>query len=131
MDNPITTEYQTVDAFDRLIGSLSGLPGVVHSREATITIATIVESSTFIVQTYRLPELGDTIFLQRVDRNGAVRIAIPPKVAEAIARQRDSLSTQRRRVVGQAQAPRLRQLAAERKAAGIEPAFMKKRKGRK
>ena len=72
-------------------------------------------------QTYRHREQGDTIFLETISAEGSIRIAIPPKVAEAIARQRDSLTDKSRSKAAKA-------TAADRKARGVVPAFMKKRK---
>lgn len=109
-------QYDTVDPFDRLYGALVGLPDVVASREATITVADLATASTWIVQTIRQRETGDTVFVQRVDKAGAIRVAFPPAVAEAIARQRDTLATKARAKVA-------RQLAAERRHAGIPSGF--------
>lgn len=104
------------DAFDRQLGVLDGLPGVVQTKQSTIqTITPVVgNAETFIVQTIRVPEHGDTIFLQCLGAERAFRLAIPPKVAEVIARQRESIATTLRRRMG-------KRLAAERKARGIRP----------
>jgi hypothetical protein len=109
------------DQFDRLIGSLHGLPDVLSSKPSTIrTLSPLIGSAqTFIVQTYRQREQGDTIFVECVSGDGSFRLAIPPKVAEAIARQRDTLSTQARKKAAVA-------AAADRKARGIKPAFLKR-----
>lgn len=110
------------DAFDRLIGALHGLPDVVASKPSTIrTLSPLIGTAqTFIVQTYRQREQGDTIFLECVSAVGSFRIAIPAKVAEAIARQREALTDQIRSRIAKA-------AAQERKAKGIKPAFLKKR----
>lgn len=113
-------QYRTVDKFDRLMGALVNLPDVTRTRPSTISVVSplIGEAQTFIVETYRQREVGDTIFLQYVDGNGSVRIAIPPEAADAIARQRDALTTKVRRKIG-------KERAAERKARGELPGFMK------
>src|SRR5262249_18887052 len=82
------------DEFDKVLYRLLGLPGSVHTRESTLTIADreCATTETFIIQTYRQPEIGDMIFLQRVNREGTVRMVIPAKVADVISRQRDQLS---------------------------------------
>ena len=82
------------DTFDRVIGSLDGLPDVRHTRPTTVTTVhpLIGQSQTFVVQTYRQHEQGDTIFVQYIDSEGGDRLVIPPLVADAIARQRDSLT---------------------------------------
>ncbi len=112
--------YKTADKFDRLLGSLVGIPDATKTKPTTCVVHTplIGAAQTFIVQTFRVRELGDTIFIQYVDDEGSVRIAIPPEVAEAIARQRDSLTTKVRKRIGRDQ-------AAARKARGEQPGFMK------
>jgi len=50
-----------------------------------------------------------------------MRLVIPPKVADAIARQREALTTKVRRKVG-------REIAAARKERGELPGFMKRKK---
>jgi hypothetical protein len=115
-------QYRTVDKFDRLMGALVDLPDVTHTKPSTVvTVSPLIgESQTFIIQTYRQREVGDTIFLQYAASEGLIRVAIPPAAADAIARQRDALTTKVRKKVG-------RDSAAARKARGEEPAFMKAR----
>src|SRR5262249_40738589 len=69
----------------------------------------------------RHEELGDTIFIECMDELGVTRMALPPRVANAIAAQRDSLTTRRRSRVAKA-------LAQARKERGEVPGFMKGRK---
>ena len=124
--NDETKQYRTVDKFDRLMGALIGLPDVTHTKPTTCAVHTalIGEAQTFIIQTFRQREVGDTIFVQYIDADKSVRIAIPPEVADAIARQRDALTTKVRKRVGRDQ-------AAARKARGEKPAFLKtKAKGK-
>jgi hypothetical protein len=112
--------YRTVDKFDRMMGALANLPDVTHTKPSTVAVVSplIGEAQTFIIQTYRQREVGDTIFLQYVDAEKSVRIAIPPAAADAIARQRDALTTKVRKKVAKDQ-------AAARKARGERPAFLK------
>jgi hypothetical protein len=77
------------------------------------------QSQLFIVQTYRQREQGDTIFLECVTNEGTVRIALPPQVANAIARQRNALTKITRSKTGKA-------IAQARKERGELPGFMKK-----
>jgi hypothetical protein len=111
---------QMPDAYDRLLGALDGLPDVVQSRPTTIRLTTplLGNSQTFIVQTVRQKDKGDTIFLEVVSREGSQRIAIPPGVANAIARQRDALTAKSRSKAARAQ-------AQDRKDRGVVP-FLKK-----
>lgn len=87
------------DAFDRIIGAIDGLPDVKKARPSTVTtvLPIIGRSQTYVVQTYHDREDGFTVFLQMVDAEGRARIAIPPKVAAAIYRQRDALVKASRR----------------------------------
>jgi len=120
-DNAITT----VSEFDRLVGALEGLPDVVKSKPSTIRamMPLIGIARSYIVQTYRQTDKGDTIFLETIGAEGAIRIAIPPQVAEAIARQRESLTSKNR-------SKSAKRSAADRMARGEKPAFLvKKRAG--
>ena len=106
--------------FDRTLRSLHGIPDTVHTKPTTIrTMTAVLElAQTFIVQTYRHRERGDYIFVEYVGTEGSMRIALPPEVADTIARQHDALTGKNRRNAA-------REQAAKRKAAGIEPGFMK------
>lgn len=115
--------YRTVDKFDRMFAALNDLPDVTKTKPSTITVNTPVIGSvqTFILQTIRQREVGDTLFIQYVDDNGSVRLFLPPAVSEAISRQRDSLTTKVRKRVG-------KDSAAARKARGELPGFMRIKK---
>ncbi len=105
------------DVFDRLLGGLQGLPDVVHTKPATIRamVPILGSAQTFIVQTYRQREQGDTIFLECVSADGSLRLATPPKIADAIARQREALTDKARSKAAKA-------IAQERKERGEKPA---------
>lgn len=111
------------DAYDRLLGSLHGLPDVTSTKPSTLRTVTPIlgTSQMYIVQTYRQREKGDTIFLECVSKDGSVRLALPPSVSEAIARQRDSLTGRVRSKVAKA-------AAKERKDRGELPGFLRPRK---
>lgn len=115
--------YRTVDKFDRLMGALVNLPDVTTTKPSTVVTVNplIGEAQTLIIQTYRQRDVGDTIFLQYVDSEGRIRLAIPPAAAEAIARQRDALTTKNRKKAA-------REQAQARKARGELPGFMKGKK---
>lgn len=85
------------DAFDRAYGQAQGFP---HTRESTITSANVMGIGgvrSYIVQTFRVPEVGDTVFITITGPEGLQRVHLPAKVTNAIASQRDSLTTQSRR----------------------------------
>lgn len=116
-------DTQRRDLFDRRLGALFGVPDVLATQPATLQVATplVGDAQTFIVQTYRQRDggkSGDTVFVQYVDQFGAVRLVLPPAVADCIARQRDALTTKSRKRGAQA-------AAEDRKARGILPGFMR------
>lgn len=115
--------YKTIDKFDRMLGALHSLPDVASTQPSTVVavLPLIGSAQTYIIQTLRQKEQGDTIFVQYVDDQGSVRLVIPPAAADAIARQRDALTAKNRKRAA-------RESAQRRKAAGIQPAFLKPRK---
>jgi len=93
------TNSRLGDAFDAAVRSLEGIPDVVNTKAATLRVVHPVLSiaQTFIVQTYRHPERGDTILIEYVGADGTWRLALPQAVADTIARQRDALVTKNRK----------------------------------
>jgi len=121
--NQETPQYKTIDKFDRMMGALHELPDVTRTKASTVVVTTpmIGATQTFVIQTLRQREQGDTIFLQYMDDTGSLRIAIPPAAADAIARQRDALTAKVRKRIG-------KESAQARKARGELPAFMNGKK---
>lgn len=111
----------TINKYDRVYGGMQGVS--LMSKPSTIKHVQPItgRTETFVVQTARHDEMGDHIFLECMDENGVVRLALPPKVANVIASQRDSLTVRRRTITG-------RRLAKERKDRGELPGFMRKKK---
>lgn len=106
------------DAYDRAYGQAQGFP---HTKPSTITAANVMGIGgvrSYIVETFRLPEVGDTVFVQITGPEGLQRVHLPPSVTTAIARQRDALTTKARSRAGKAR-------AAADKAAGIAPGFLR------
>lgn len=118
-------QYKSPDKFDRMHGSLTGRADVTRVRPSTTAVHTalIGATQTYIVETMRSHDEGggDTVFIQYVDDLGAVRLYLPPAVANVIARQRDALTTMTRKRIG-------REAARARKARGELPGFMKGKK---
>ena len=111
-------EYKTLSGYDR---QRAGLADIALWTKPT-TVQNVIftgQAETFVVRTAR-DEVGDHIFIERMDESGVVRLAMPPKVANAISRQRDSLTARMRSRAA-------KKLAADRKAAGIVPGFMRKK----
>ena len=73
------------------------------------------------VQSYRQRERGDTIFLELVSAGQTIRLVMPPKVADTIARQREALTQK-------ARSRRAKHQAQERAARGELPAFLRRKK---
>lgn len=96
--NTELAEKPQMDNFDRSIGGLTGLPDVLHSKPSTIQVVPAfgIGATMYTVQTFRQKEVGDTIFLQQLSKDGAIRIILPAKVADTIARQREQLSKRSR-----------------------------------
>lgn len=111
----------SIKKYDRIRGGMEGV--ALFTKPSTIrNVETITgRAETFVVETARHAELGDYIFVECVDEDGVVRLCLPPKVANAIASQRDSLTTKRRKIAGRTQ-------AKIRKDRGELPGFMRKKK---
>ena len=119
-ENQQTERSHLGTVYDRTIRSLEGVPDVTKTKATTIRLVhPILEVlQTYIVQTYRHKERGDTVSVEYMDPNGSYRIALPPEVCKAIARQRSTATTVNRKRAAKAE-------AARRKATGIKPGFMK------
>ena len=113
-----------VDAFDRTIGLLHGLPDVTLVKTSVTRVVPpfgVGGTQLYVVQTYRQREQGDTIFLEHVSETGTVRLVIPPQVSAVIARQREQLTAKTRSKAAKA-------VAQERKERGEIPAFLKSKR---
>lgn len=118
------TAARTSDPFDRLLSSLIGLPNGAHTKPAVIQAIDFYGNATsYIVQTVRTDE-SVTAFVTQVSAAGSVRSILPSAVLAVIDRQRESITTKLRRRHG-------RRIAEARKAAGIEPGFMKQKNATK
>lgn len=121
-DHKATVSLPT-DTFDKLLSRLIGLPNGAHVQPAVIQSIDFYGNTTaFMIQTVRTEE-GTTSFVTQVNALGSVRYILPPHVLAALDRQRDALTTKIRRRHG-------KRIAEERKLAGLQPGFMKKRKAR-
>ena len=112
------TNDNTISRYDRTRGNLEGV--ALFTKPSTIKNVEILpgKAATYIVETARLED-GDTVFVECLDDTGVTRLALPPRVANAIAAQRDALSARRRSIAAKA-------LAKQRKDRGELPGFMRK-----
>lgn len=87
-----------IQKYDRVYGNLIDVS--LHTKPSTVKVVQplTARAETFIVQTLRHEDNGDYIFIECADENGLVRLALPPKVSNAIASQRESLSKRRRSI---------------------------------
>lgn len=108
------------DTFDLKLGDLDGLPDGLKTKPSTIVSVTPIvgNAETFIVQTIRQAEVGDWVFVQHITGKRTTRMVFPPKVANVIASQRDSLTHRNASRVA-------KRVAQERKEQGFRP-FVKK-----
>lgn len=68
-------------------------PGRLETRPSTIDLQTLLgHSETWILQSIRVED-GTTVFLQRLNAAGGMRLVVPPEVVAAISRQADVLVT--------------------------------------
>ena len=111
----------TISKYDRVRGGLHDI--ALFTKPSTIkNVQSITgESETFVIETCRHEDVGDYIFVEAYDKNGLVRICLPPKVANVIASQRDSLTSRRRSKAA-------KRVAQDRKSRGELPGFMRKKK---
>jgi hypothetical protein len=120
----IRPENVLPDAFDRALSTSKDRPDVVHTKASTIRTMPVLGvggSQLYVVQTLRAPENGDTIFLECYGADGQHRLVLPAAVADAIARQRESLTTKSRSKAA-------RKVAEDRAARGERPAFLRKKR---
>ncbi len=89
---------ETISKYDRVYGGL--LDVSLATKPSTIkNVQTLTgKTDTFVIQTLRHSENGDYIFIECMDETGVVRLALPPKVANLIASQRDALTKRRRSI---------------------------------
>jgi hypothetical protein len=116
--NDMTTEYATVSKFDRAVAGLQGGNNLA-AKATTIehTDPIVGESETFIVQTIR-DQQGDHVVIKFVDKEGVMRLILPPKVVNTIVRQRDALTARGR-------SNNARATAKARMERGEVPGFMR------
>lgn len=99
--------YETISPYDRLRGNLKDVATTTKPTTIQEIESITGRAVTYIVVTYRTDQ-GDYVFLEYVDQNREViRVPIPPRVANAIASQRASLTTRRRSAAAKQRASNL------------------------
>jgi hypothetical protein len=117
----VQDQDHTITKYDRRYGNLHD-SNAIRTKPSTIKAVENItgRSETFIVQTFRDDD-GDHIFVECMDENGLTPIKLAPKVAAAIASQRDSLTARRRSIASKA-------VAKSRIDRGELPGFLRKKK---
>jgi hypothetical protein len=89
-----TFDRRLAGTFDRVLGTLDGLPDVTSTKPSTVqtVLPFIGNVTTYVVRTFRSREAGFTGFIELVDVEGRARIVLPDKVMQALYRQRQSLT---------------------------------------
>jgi hypothetical protein len=113
-------DENVVQKYDRIRCGMQDV--AMFTKPSTIKVVQTItgRSETFVVETCRY-EGGDYVFIECVDESGVVRLALPPKVSAVISSQRDALTARNRSLAG-------KKRAAEMKAKGIEPGFLRGKK---
>jgi hypothetical protein len=111
----------TIQKYDRMYGGLIDV--CISTKPSTVKVVQALtgRAETFIIQTVRHEENGDYIFVECADESGLTRLVLPPKVANAIQSQRDSLTKRRRSNASRA-------AMRDRMARGDAPTFKRKAK---
>lgn len=88
----MTDDSTPRDVFDKVIGLIDGTPGTRKTRPTTLVSveAMLGDAQTYVVQTYKTED-GFYTFVQMIDRRTGARFVLPPKVTQAIYRQREAL----------------------------------------
>lgn len=124
-------EYETPtlprDEFSVLLRQLNDNPGAVHTQSRVDLADFYGRSQTWTVDTFRVDGV-ETVFVQRMTVEGALRLVLPPEVTLALARQRGRATVRtRRRGARQAVATRI----ARGDILGNPDALRKARRARK
>jgi hypothetical protein len=109
------------DHYDRAYGQVTGFP---HTAPASLAVGNFLGIGgvrNYTVQTFRVPDVGDSIFVIVAGPEGLQRVHLPPETARLVLRQHDALTTQARKRGAKARAVR-------EKKAGIVPGFKRGKK---
>jgi predicted aspartyl protease len=112
-----------IQKYDRIYGNLIDVSLSTKPSTVKVVQPLTARAETFIIQTVRHDENGDYIFVECADEGGLVRLVLPPKVANAIAAQRESLTKRRRSIASRA-------AMKQRMARGEVINFKKKSRGK-
>lgn len=138
MEHRPEPQYETISKFDRAFAGLQG-GNNLPTKPTTIEYVEPItgDAETFVIQTIRAEyrvqikkgwdvttetRVGDFIIVKFMDKDGVRRLILPPKVADTIQRQHDSLSRKNRTNASKA-------AMKERMANGWKPNFNKSGKG--
>jgi hypothetical protein len=84
------------DEFSVLLRQLNDNPGATHTQSRVDIADFYGRSQTWTIDTFRA-EGAETVFVQRMSADGALRLVLPPEVTLALARQRGRATDRNRR----------------------------------
>ena len=90
-DRPLPT-----DAFSIAFRNLTDNPGAVRTSSKVDLIDFYGRTESWIIDTFRV-EGVETVFVQRISADGALRLVLPPEVTAVVNRQHDRATTINRR----------------------------------
>jgi hypothetical protein len=95
-------QYETLTKYDRVYAGLLGGNNLLTKATTIEEVQNLTgETETFIIQTVRVQK-GDYIVIKFMDKEGVKRLILPPRAANTIQRQHDSLTSRSRSVASKA-----------------------------
>jgi hypothetical protein len=85
------------DAFSQELRRVKDNPESIGSGSTVYTRDFYGNTETWVIETYRLDDGSDRVFIQRVDATGGTRFVLPAQVTATLARHRDQLTARSRR----------------------------------
>jgi hypothetical protein len=110
MAEQTTTSPLPQDRFSLTLRSMRDNPGAFAVGGRIETADFYGNAQTWVVETFRV-DGAETVFVQRIDADGGLRLVLPPEITRAMVSQRDRCAAQSRRRQGH-------RLVAQRKERG-------------
>src|SRR5262245_14555412 len=96
------------DTFSVSFRNLTNNPGAIRTSSKIDLMDDYGNTESWIVDTFRTQGGDETVFLQRINVSGGLRLVLPPRVTAALSQQRDRATTvNRKRGAQQAIATRI------------------------
>ena len=123
-------KYETLNKYDRMYGDARQV-GIRATKQPS-TVQTFIDelgrAESYIVDTFRVDDKGDYIFVQQVDdKQNVTRMAIPPKVVKLMMSHQRSLDKRTAKAKAVQRSERAKAVAKARMERGEMPAFLVKK----